>query len=252
MARKQSVKEPPASKAYLVSFGDTMTTLLAFFIVLCSLADEQSGANLHSGTGSFVNALDSFGMPGTFSGESAANAIPRYETSPLYIAENPDGSTQAKDPSGPDDTDDGMRVIDREADQLQRFLHEVERMARVEALPATKGAVTFDFFDKLNPDPPHLTAGFTRLYRRLLPALQNDAFRVEFVVWSTTPSRSAWQRAAEQADAIVAQVADVTGLNEVQRDRLQSYGRPWPYSDERRPTFSVTVRKVDARAPQAR
>ena len=51
MARKKKLPEPP-SKAYLISFGDTMTALLAFFIVLNSLAQEQTGAKLHAGTGS--------------------------------------------------------------------------------------------------------------------------------------------------------------------------------------------------------
>jgi flagellar motor protein MotB len=245
MARKKNNVDAPPSKAYLVSFGDTMTTLLAFFIVLCSLAEEQSGANLHAGTGSFVAAIDSFGMPGTFSGESSANAIPRNETSPLYIAEDPDGKESEKDPSGPDDTDDGMRVIDREADQLQRFLNEIERLATVEPQPTTKGAVVFDFFENLNPEPPLLPEGFTKVYRQFVPVLQSDSFRVEIVVWATTPSRLAWQRAAENAGEIVVQVANDTGLDAEQRGRVRSFGRPWPFSDDKRPTFSVIVRKVE-------
>ena len=61
-------KTPPAapSKAYLISFGDTMTALLAFFIVINSLAREQTGANLYTGTGSFVNAMNASGLPGRF------------------------------------------------------------------------------------------------------------------------------------------------------------------------------------------
>ena len=54
MAKKQKRVPSGPSNAYLVSFGDTMTALLAFFIVLNSLATEQTGANLYSGTGSFV------------------------------------------------------------------------------------------------------------------------------------------------------------------------------------------------------
>ena len=50
MARKKEPDKGP-SQAYLISFGDTMTTLLAFFIVLCSMAEDQTGANLYSGNG---------------------------------------------------------------------------------------------------------------------------------------------------------------------------------------------------------
>ena len=52
MARKQKAPGAGPNMAYLMSFGDTMTTLLAFFIVLNSLAKEQTGAKLYAGTGS--------------------------------------------------------------------------------------------------------------------------------------------------------------------------------------------------------
>ncbi|MEZ6064742.1 MAG: flagellar motor protein MotB [Planctomycetaceae bacterium] len=69
MPREKKRPSSGASNAYLISFGDTMTALLAFFIVLNSLAEEQTGAKLHRGTGSFVQALNNMGMPGFFTGE---------------------------------------------------------------------------------------------------------------------------------------------------------------------------------------
>ena len=71
MAKKQKPEMDGPSNAYLMSFGDTMTTLLAFFIVLNSLAAEQTGANLHSGTGSFIQTTRSMGLAGTFKGKRA-------------------------------------------------------------------------------------------------------------------------------------------------------------------------------------
>ena len=64
MAKKKKAPPSGPSKAYLVSFGDTMTALLAFFIVINSLAQEQTGANLYSGTGSFVSAIGAIGFAG--------------------------------------------------------------------------------------------------------------------------------------------------------------------------------------------
>ena len=78
MSRKQ--KPPPSkpSKAYLVSFGDTMTALLAFFIVLNSFAKDQTGANMHSGTGSFVNAMSTSGLPGHYPGDRSDLVSPLF------------------------------------------------------------------------------------------------------------------------------------------------------------------------------
>ena len=88
--RKKRESSAP-SKAYLVSFGDTMTALLAFFIVLNSLAKEQTGANMHSGTGSFVNAFSSTGLPGHLSGSRSSDVIQQEAQKPIYaIAKNMD------------------------------------------------------------------------------------------------------------------------------------------------------------------
>ena len=124
----------------MVSFGDTMTTLLAFFIILCSLAEEQTGANLHKGTGSFVKAMQSAGMPGTFSGDGASKVVENSYTSPLYLATDLDDNPPEKDPSGPDEENE-MRVIDRDSEEYQRFLNELDRLSQIENLPEVEGEV---------------------------------------------------------------------------------------------------------------
>jgi len=50
--------------AYMVSFGDMMTNLLTFFILMCALAQEQDAGLLAKGIGSFVAAVESHGKPG--------------------------------------------------------------------------------------------------------------------------------------------------------------------------------------------
>jgi flagellar motor protein MotB len=55
--RRKKPDDGGPSKAYMLSFGNMMTAQLAFFIVLNSLAQDQTGANLHAGTGSFVRSL---------------------------------------------------------------------------------------------------------------------------------------------------------------------------------------------------
>ncbi len=248
MAIKKKPDEPGPSKAYLVSFGDTMTTLLAFFIVLCSLAEDQTGANLHNGTGSFVRALDGLGLPGAFSGETTSKAVQLQATSPLYLVPAPDQETD-QNASGPDDNDNGMRVIDREKEEYQRFLNEMDRMFQVDPLPETNGEATFDFFKKLNPQPPYLPDSYNSILAQVVPLTRRKTHRVEFIVWATTPSRSAWQRAAEEAGQIAKDIATSARLTPEQRDRLQAIGKPWMYTDIKRPVISIVVRKVSPATP---
>jgi len=62
---------PPEDKtpipAWLVSFGDMMTLILTFFILLVSLSKEREYALVADGLGSFVSALRSHGIPGFLS-----------------------------------------------------------------------------------------------------------------------------------------------------------------------------------------
>ena len=50
--------------AYMVSFGDMMTNLLTFFILLCALSTSQDAGLLAKGIGSFIAAVESRGRPG--------------------------------------------------------------------------------------------------------------------------------------------------------------------------------------------
>ena len=72
--RKRKPSSKP-SKSYMISFGDTMTAMLAFFIVLNTLAKEQTGADLHTGTGSFIAAVNSMGLPGMMTSSSSKHIL---------------------------------------------------------------------------------------------------------------------------------------------------------------------------------
>lgn len=246
MARKKSTESFGPSQAYIVSFGDMMTALLAFFIVLCSLAEEQTGANLHAGTGSFVRVLNGFGLPGAFSTGTSSRAVSLQQPGPLYIV-GADGEQSDNEAKGPDQNDNGLRVIDREQEQLQRFVNEMNRLSKVGELPKVAGEVTFDFFESFGASGPLLPKKFDRIMVQLVPLFKDPSYRVDVIVWATTPGPSAWSRATRQSTMVAQEIAAKCGLSAEQRVRLQSSGKPWLHSDAKRPVFSIIVRRVETR-----
>lgn len=74
MAKRKGPKEdPPASApAYMVSFGDMMTIMLTFFILLCSYSTTRMAGFVADGIGSFRNSVNALGMPGLLPGDTKA------------------------------------------------------------------------------------------------------------------------------------------------------------------------------------
>ena len=68
-------EEQKGAPAWMISFGDMMTLILTFFILLVSMSKEQQQGLVAKGIGSFVIALRSFGLPGVLSGEEQANVF---------------------------------------------------------------------------------------------------------------------------------------------------------------------------------
>lgn len=230
MSKKKKAPDSGPSNAYLMSFGDTMTALLAFFIVLNSLAKEQTGANLHAGTGSFVSAIKSMGLPGTLSTDNSRNPVQQDEPSPFYMA---DASEEEKENS--------LRILDREKEEFQRLLNELERFYEISQLPPTRAAVVFDVFQKFKPGNQPLPTNGRQVLTRVRPMLARQGYEVEIVVWATTPSQTAWVRAFRTAQTIRSQYIDEVGLSARLSARLRPVARPWLFSDEKRPVMSIVV-----------
>ncbi|MFK7820277.1 MAG: flagellar motor protein MotB [Planctomycetaceae bacterium] len=230
MSRKKKAPPSGPSNAYLMSFGDTMTALLAFFIVLNSLAKEQTGANLHAGTGSFVSAVSSLGLPGNLSTEHSRKAVQFEEPSPYYMDTAREG-----------EEDNSLRILDREKEEFQRLLNELERFYEVDSLPSTRASVVFDVFQKLKPGDKPLSTNSRRMLNRTRPMLSRPNYEIEVVVWATTPSKSAWLRAFNSAKKIVKQYSREVRLSADMKKRLRPVARAWLFSDEKRPVMSVVV-----------
>lgn len=244
MARK--IKPPDAlpSKAWLMSFGDTMTTLLAFFIVLCSMAENQTGANLHSGTGSFVEAIKSGGMPGAFSGEYSKRAVHLQATSPLYMAPNDTGEENTREATGPDE-DNEIRSKNREEEEFVRFLNEIERVSKIDKESKVMGETVFDFF-KIFKDPNKLPSEYDAVITRVARVLRKETHRVEVIVWAPTPSDSARTRTAMQAAGVVKYLQSAAGVSGEAARRIQGTSKTWHYADVKRPVITFAIQRIDS------
>ena len=64
--------EGGGAPAWMISFGDMMTLILTFFILLVSMSKEQQEGLIASGVGSFLVALRSFGLPGVLDASEEA------------------------------------------------------------------------------------------------------------------------------------------------------------------------------------
>ncbi len=53
---------------YMVSFGDMMTIMLTFFILLCSYSKERQAGFISDGIGSFKSVINANGLPGVLPG----------------------------------------------------------------------------------------------------------------------------------------------------------------------------------------
>lgn len=63
----ENVVTKKGAPAYMVSFGDMMTLILCFFILLVALSKERNFGMMAKGLGSFVVAVKSHGMNGVLS-----------------------------------------------------------------------------------------------------------------------------------------------------------------------------------------
>ena len=244
MARKKKCPSGP-NNGYLISFGDTMTALLAFFIVLNSLAEEQNGAALHAGTGSFMSNAQSFGLPSAVGTDSSAQAFQLDAISPKYVVPDPEDKGDTAGGKGPDEEPDNQRIVDRQQEDFHRFLQEVRRINKLTPAPDVAGEVSFDVLEKLPSDSPLMTNDLKAALNGVSPMLRRSNYVAELTVWCTTPSKSAWTRAIGQSQQLHKEAIEYLRLSTDQQHRFTANAQPWISRDVKRPSVSVTLKRLE-------
>src|SRR2546426_8636565 len=98
MRRRRTADGQINTNGWMMSYADMATILLAMFIVLSTLGKDQTGVNLQRGTGSFTNALRSFGLPGLFS--TSPRPIALSGPTPHYLYVPPEEPSDEGRPDG--------------------------------------------------------------------------------------------------------------------------------------------------------
>ncbi len=86
--------EQEGAPAWMVSFGDMMTLILTFFILLVSMSRTQEIGLVAQGVGSFMVAVRSFGMPGVL---SAAEEAAQFDAVRMRFNLPPENDPERRD-----------------------------------------------------------------------------------------------------------------------------------------------------------
>lgn len=243
MAKKKKAPDAGPSKAYLVSFGDTMTALLAFFIVLNSLATEQTGAKMHAGTGSFVNAFSNSGTPGHLSGNRSADMYQGTALAPIYaLPENMDKNASEGD-VGPDDTHKRDQIKDRNRDDFQRFLTQMDREFGIETEPPIIDQVVFDSFASFKQKPWGLSDHAIQLASEMIPRLRKEDYKLEVIIWTPVPGKVTIDKTLYQSINVKMEIENKFWLKPEERKKVRYGVKPWLFSDAKRPLISFILSK---------
>lgn len=217
MARKKKKLGPTKRgvPAYMTSFADMMTLMLTFFILLVAFAEEQRAELVAAGTGSFIRALNSFGLPGLLPGGRRAVELshvkPNFRIRPRHVELAPDGRPLNRDLPRP--PEDRLR-----RSRIQYHLRNKRAVALATAVSFEPGSSTLDAASRAQLDE------IAALAQKNLSYLGIEAH--------TPGPGDGWALSARRA-AAVARYLHARGGIAYGRIALAGYGRHRPVADDR-------------------
>ena len=216
--------------AWMMSYADMVTILLAMFIVLSTLSKDQTGLSLYYGTGSYRKAVKSFGLPSNT--DNTAKTVPLNTPGPRYSYENPN-TDQAPDTN--------QRIIDAEEEMFQHYLSKTNSEFSVQKVKGEAGRSAVDFHNKTGNNYPRLTGKQREMIIPLLVLAHQKNYRVEITAWATTPAETACTRAMQLAADLREEALGEMNAPPEMRVRVSAIGQPWRHRNVKRPIFSVVI-----------
>jgi len=200
--------EEAGAPMYMLSFGDMMTNLLCFFILLCAFAEERRVGFISDGVRSFRQALMSHGLPGVLPGDRQ----------PLDLGADRVLFRPAKSISPRLLVDSDGTIKDSNRDALRDVM-----IGALEKPGAHEIAAPIVF----SPGTSELTAAHKAVLDLMalrLSGYPDTRVRVEAFAWKEgVPTNDAWKLSMERAQNVISYLASV-GDNNSDRYTPIGYG----------------------------
>ena len=219
---KQLAPTKRAVPAYMMSYGDMMTLLLTFFVLLVSMAEEQLAGMVAAGTGSFVRALDSMGLPGILSG--GRRPIRKGVLPPNFLF--PERAIEV----APDGKIPNPHLITPPNDRIRDATIDYLRQNKSVALPTEVG---------FRPHSAELTPASRKQLDSIGELAQQSLSYVAVEAHVAGPG-AGWALSALRASAVARYLHDRSGIA-YSRIALAGYGRFRPVTEEARTAERVNI-----------
>ena len=152
----------------MVSFGDMMTLILTFFILMVSMSKEQQQGLVAKGIGSFIVSLRSFGLPGMISEEERSSIHDNVRTRFNLPPES--------DPEARDEHEYAISSERLRAEQLDSLLpHDELNQPSLAIFPVGSAELTTEAMDYIDLIAPTLRPGSGQVLLLEGHALDADA-----------------------------------------------------------------------------
>jgi len=204
LTRTRKAQAKKGAPIYIVSYSALMTILLTFFILLCTMANEQECGLVGAGTGSFIQNINALGLPGLLPGHRTT--VDLGEGRPQFAI--PPRALESSDGSDADIL--YQRVISVDPIRLPRALAKYFKKEEALHVPLNM---------EFEPGGARLTEDAKKYLRPLVERIRMVPYhlRVEAHVSENfifnQKYGSAWQLSAARAAAVVRFFHDVGGIS---------------------------------------
>ncbi len=144
--------------------------------------------------------------------------------------------------SRPDDEEPDRTPIDRESDVFRNFLSELRRFSRCIATESLSGGVSFEIVAPDETTDEDLAVQAADVLRQACSGWNVVDIECELTLWSSSPTPSAWIRAAVEAEQFRSRVVSLAMASGISAPKITSCSRLWPDPAKTRPAATMVLR----------